>query len=170
MTSSEGFASDLASFVGSLHAIPPLGANSARNRARPLRDYDHATRSAISAASDLIDAEAATAIWETAMAASPHEEAPVWVHGDLEGNCLVDDGRLSGIVDWRRTRMTMPCIAARRRAVHQPASGPAGEHEGLRGHLVIEFGLAARDGMHHQRSRPQPVDHVVDRVSVAAER
>jgi aminoglycoside phosphotransferase (APT) family kinase protein len=24
----------------------------------------------------------------------------VWVHADLEGNCLVRDGRLCGIVDW----------------------------------------------------------------------
>jgi aminoglycoside phosphotransferase (APT) family kinase protein len=24
----------------------------------------------------------------------------VWVQGDLEGNCIVRDGRLSGIVDW----------------------------------------------------------------------
>ena len=27
-------------------------------------------------------------------------EQPVWVQGDLEGNCLIQDGRLSGIVDW----------------------------------------------------------------------
>ena len=24
----------------------------------------------------------------------------MWVHGDLEGNCVVSGGRLSGIVDW----------------------------------------------------------------------
>jgi aminoglycoside phosphotransferase (APT) family kinase protein len=34
------------------------------------------------------------------MEAKPHEGATVWVQGDLEGNCVVQEGRLSGIVDW----------------------------------------------------------------------
>ena len=34
------------------------------------------------------------------MAAAPHEDPPVWVHGDIEGNCLLRDGQLSGVVDW----------------------------------------------------------------------
>ena len=37
---------------------------------------------------------------EVSHAAPPHEGPAVWVHGDLEGNCLVRDGRLSGVVDW----------------------------------------------------------------------
>ncbi len=32
--------------------------------------------------------------------APAHDGPPVWVHGDLEGNCLTADGRLAGIVDW----------------------------------------------------------------------
>ena len=51
-------------------------------------------------ASDLIDAPAARAVWEEASAAPPHSGAPVWVHGDIEGNCLLTGGRLSGLVDW----------------------------------------------------------------------
>ncbi len=76
------------------------GAPVARNRARPLHEYDQETRQAIEGAKGLIDAQAATAVWEEAMAAPPHEGPPVWVHGDLEGNCILLDGRLSGIVDW----------------------------------------------------------------------
>ena len=94
------FALDLADVVRALQAVPTSGAPSARNRARPLREYDEATRQAIDAAGHLVDAEAATAVWEEALAAAPHEGPPVWVHGDLEGNCLVRDRRLCGLVDW----------------------------------------------------------------------
>jgi aminoglycoside phosphotransferase (APT) family kinase protein len=95
------FARDLAEVVRRLQAVPTEGAPVAKNRARPLRDYDRSTRRAIAGAAGLIDAAAATAVWEEALAAPPHDGPPVWVQGDLEGNCLVDsDGRLTGIVDW----------------------------------------------------------------------
>jgi aminoglycoside phosphotransferase (APT) family kinase protein len=95
------FASDLAEVVRALQAVPTDGAPPASNRARPLADYDTATRWAIESwAGHLIDAEAATAVWEEALAAPPHDGPSVWVQGDLEGNCVVSHGRLSGIVDW----------------------------------------------------------------------
>jgi aminoglycoside phosphotransferase (APT) family kinase protein len=91
---------DLARVVRALRSLPTDGAPAARNRARPLHEYDEPTRRAIDAAGHLIDAAAATAVWEQALAAAPHDGPPVWVHGDLEGNCLVRDRRLCGIVDW----------------------------------------------------------------------
>ena len=94
------FAADLARFVAELRSVPTDGAPSARNRARPLREYDSATRTAIAGAAHLIDAAAALAVWEEALAAPPHPDPPVWVHGDLDGNCLLVDGRLGGVVDW----------------------------------------------------------------------
>jgi aminoglycoside phosphotransferase (APT) family kinase protein len=95
------FALDLAAVVRELASVPPDGAPRARNRARPLSEYDEATRAAIAAAAHLIDADAATRVWEDALAAAPHEDPAVWVHGDLEGNCVVDDGgHLCGLVDW----------------------------------------------------------------------
>ena len=94
------FAHDLAAVARSLWAVPTNDAPPAHNRARPLADYDDVTRRAIEAAAPLIDADAALAVWEDALAAAPWTAAPVWVHGDLEGNCLVTDGRLSGLVDW----------------------------------------------------------------------
>jgi len=39
-------------------------------------------------------------VWDEALAAPPHDGPPVWVHVDLEGNCILRDRRLSGIVDW----------------------------------------------------------------------
>jgi aminoglycoside phosphotransferase (APT) family kinase protein len=94
------FALDLADVVRSLQAIPTDGAPKAAHRARPLREYDESTRQAIAGAAHLIDAEEATAVWEAALAATPHKGPPVWVHADLEGNCLVRDNRLCGLVDW----------------------------------------------------------------------
>ncbi len=95
-----GFALDLAEVVRRLRAVPTDSAPAARSRARAVQDYNADTRKAIEAASRLIDAEAATTLWEDALAAPPHDGPPVWVQGDLEGNCLVRDGRLTGIVDW----------------------------------------------------------------------
>jgi len=94
------FAVDLAKVVQNLQSVPTGGAPSPCNRARPLKDYDDSTRSAIDRASHLIDATAAIAVWEEALAAPPHPGPAVWVQGDLEGNCLVRDRRLCGIVDW----------------------------------------------------------------------
>jgi aminoglycoside phosphotransferase (APT) family kinase protein len=94
------FAVDLADVVRSLGRIPTHGAPRATNRARPIAEYNDITLLMIDHVSDLIDADAARRVWETAMAAPPHEGAPVWVQGDLEGNCVVQEGQLSGIVDW----------------------------------------------------------------------
>jgi len=94
------FALDLAEVVRALRTVNADGAPPARNRARALSDYDAATRWAIDHASHLIDADAATSVWEEALAAKPYDGPAAWVQGDLEGNCLVSDGRLCGIVDW----------------------------------------------------------------------
>lgn len=104
------FAEDLARVVVELRSCPAEGAPPARNRARPVQEYDEATRRAIAAAERLIDAEAAIEIWEAAMAAPAHDGPPVWVHGDLEGNCLVNDGRLSGLVDWGSACVGDPAV------------------------------------------------------------
>ncbi len=94
------FAFSLANVIRSLRGLRTDDAPAACGRARPLQEYDESTREAIARASDLIDPMAATRVWEQAMAAPPHAGPAVWVHGDLEGNCLVRDGQLCGIVDW----------------------------------------------------------------------
>jgi len=94
------FARDLAEVVRSFQRVSVDGAPEPHNRARPLQAYDGATRAAIERAGHLIDAGAALAVWEDALAAPAHDGPDVWVQGDLEGNCLVRDGRLCGIVDW----------------------------------------------------------------------
>ena len=104
------FARDLAEVIRKLQTVPTAGAPPAGNRARALRDYDAATREAIDRASHLIDAPAALGVWESALAARPHDGPPVWVQGDLEGNCLVRDGRLCGIVDWGSACVGDPAV------------------------------------------------------------
>ncbi len=94
------FALDLAEVVVALTTIPTDGAPAATGRARPLAEYNDAALEYIEGARHLIDAPAAREVWEAALAAPSHEGPAVWVHGDLEGNCLVREGRLSGIVDW----------------------------------------------------------------------
>jgi len=111
LTDPSAFARDLARTVRELRAVPTTGAPVARNRARPLADYDAATRRAIDGATHLIDADAALAVWEDALAARPYDGPEVWVQGDFEGNCLVDDdGRLCGIVDWNSACLGDPAV------------------------------------------------------------
>jgi aminoglycoside phosphotransferase (APT) family kinase protein len=94
------FALDLAKAIRMLQTVSTTEAPPATNRARSLAEYDEATREMIFRASHLIDAPAALDVWEEALAAPPHQGPPLWVQGDLEGNCLVRNGRLCGIVDW----------------------------------------------------------------------
>ncbi|MFL6044344.1 MAG: aminoglycoside phosphotransferase family protein [Propionibacteriaceae bacterium] len=69
-------------------------------RGGPLETYNAETRAAITAARDLIDAELATAVWETGLATT-WQGPPVWVHGDVAaGNLLIRDGRLAAVIDF----------------------------------------------------------------------
>jgi len=98
------FASDLAEFLKALQRIDTKGglAAGAHNfyRGGSLKVYDAETRQAIDLLQDQIDAVAATAIWEAALA-SVWDKKPVWVHGDVSvGNLLVQNGQLSGVIDF----------------------------------------------------------------------
>jgi aminoglycoside phosphotransferase (APT) family kinase protein len=62
--------------------------------------YDAEARGAIAALEDEIDATAATALWEAALA-TEWQRAPVWIHGDVAvGNLLVENGRLCAVIDF----------------------------------------------------------------------
>ncbi len=88
------FATALADFLTALQSIDPGGGPLPGRhnffRGGPLRVYDAETRQAISALEGRIDTDAATAVWEAALAAGWHG-APVWLHGDIaDGNLLVE--------------------------------------------------------------------------------
>lgn len=98
------FATGLARFVVALQRIDPTGgpAPGAHNfhRGGSLKTYDGEARQAIATLAGRIDVDAATGIWDAALASTWHR-APVWVHGDLSaGNLLVQEGRLSSVIDF----------------------------------------------------------------------
>jgi aminoglycoside phosphotransferase (APT) family kinase protein len=98
------FATTLADFLTALQRIDPTGGPPPGRhnffRGGPLAVYDAETRQAIATLDGRIDTDAATAVWETALAAKWHGQ-PVWVHGDVAaGNLLVEEGRLSAVIDF----------------------------------------------------------------------
>jgi aminoglycoside phosphotransferase (APT) family kinase protein len=98
------FATALAGFLDALHEIDAVeGPAPGRHnffRGGPLATYDAETRTALAALEGQVDGPAALALWEEALA-SAWTRPPVWVHGDVApGNLLVQDGRLSAVIDW----------------------------------------------------------------------
>jgi aminoglycoside phosphotransferase (APT) family kinase protein len=99
-----GFATALGRFLVALKQAdasggPPAGPHNFF-RGGPLTVYDAETRQAIAALGSRIDGAAATAVWDAALAATWHGD-PVWFHGDIStGNLLVQDGRLSAVIDF----------------------------------------------------------------------
>jgi aminoglycoside phosphotransferase (APT) family kinase protein len=98
-------ATDLARFLLALQRIDPADgpAPGASTFARgvPLALRDDATRDAIASLRGKIDTEAVTAEWDRALAATPWDGPAVWIHGDFAaGNLIVEDGVLSGVIDW----------------------------------------------------------------------
>ena len=98
-------AMELAQFIAALQRIDPTGGPppGAHNSFRgvPLATRDTATRSAISTLRGTLDVAAATSAWDAALQASAGDDAPVWIHGDLQpGNLLVQDGHLSAVIDF----------------------------------------------------------------------
>ncbi len=95
---------DLAQFITALQRIDTTGGPRAVDhnlRGVPLADRDARTREAIAALHGMIDADAATTVWEAALQAPEWNRAPVWFHGDLlPGNLLFEQGRLSAVIDF----------------------------------------------------------------------
>lgn len=98
------FATSLAQFLTALQHIDSAEGPAAGShnffRGAPLAVYDAETRQAITTLGNTVDAEAAQAVWETALQAT-WQGPPVWFHGDIAaGNLLVNDGHLSGVIDF----------------------------------------------------------------------
>jgi aminoglycoside phosphotransferase (APT) family kinase protein len=98
------FAAQLGNFLAALYRCdpdggPPPGAHSF-NRGGPISVWNKQMRQALKALRGLIDTDAATAVWEAALAAE-HYDPAVWVHGDISGsNLLVVDGHLAAVIDF----------------------------------------------------------------------
>lgn len=97
-------ASSLGRFLSALQRIDaaggPVPGPHNFHRGGALGIYDGQTRQAIAALKGKIDVDAATAVWEAALA-SAWQRPLVWVHGDISaGNLLVQAGRLSAVIDF----------------------------------------------------------------------
>lgn len=98
------FAADLAGFLAALYAIdasggPPPGMHNFF-RGGPVDTYDAQSRGSIQRLADELDAEAATEVWDAALA-STWDRSPVWVHGDVSAsNLLVVEGALRAVIDF----------------------------------------------------------------------
>jgi len=97
------FSLDLANFIRDLQRIEIKGAPIS-NRGVPLVERDADTRSALAALvshKESFDLSEVLEAWEFALQLGPGAELPVWIHGDLTpGNILVNDGKLSAIIDF----------------------------------------------------------------------
>lgn len=98
------FASSLGHFLGELQRIDatggPVPGPHNFHRGGALGIYDAQSRQAIAALKGKIDGDAATAVWEAALA-SAWQRPPVWIHGDITAsNLLVQSGRLSAVIDF----------------------------------------------------------------------
>jgi aminoglycoside phosphotransferase (APT) family kinase protein len=102
---------DLAAFLRALQRIdatdgpPPQWSNGFRGAAlddeRDSPVVRSRMREKITALEGLADTDAITAVWQAALAASPWDGPPVWIHGDpAPGNLLAVDGRLSAVIDF----------------------------------------------------------------------
>jgi aminoglycoside phosphotransferase (APT) family kinase protein len=98
------FAADLADFLAALYAIdpadgPPPGTHNFF-RGGPLTVYDGETREQLEVLKGHIDTALAGEVWQAALEAAWHGKA-VWFHGDAQpGNLLLDEGRLSAVLDF----------------------------------------------------------------------
>jgi aminoglycoside phosphotransferase (APT) family kinase protein len=95
-------AEELAAFVMALRSVDPAGGPPKTGESRgatldPAWDVERQ----IDELGELVDGRAARRVWRAALEAGPWRGTPHWLHGDLlEGNLLVHDGRLSGVIDW----------------------------------------------------------------------
>ena len=105
ITNLDQAASDLARFISALQCIDASGgpAPGSHNsgRGEPLAMRDAETREAIGRLHGIIDTGMATAAWDLALQTPTWSRPPVWLHGDLlPSNLLVQDGRISAIIDF----------------------------------------------------------------------
>jgi aminoglycoside phosphotransferase (APT) family kinase protein len=94
-------ATSLERFLRALHQ--PAPADAPRN---PWRGVALAARTAalhehLERVGGIVDRSAVLRVWELALSAPPWPGPPLWIHGDLHpGNLLIDDGQLSGVIDF----------------------------------------------------------------------
>jgi len=104
VTDLDEFARAVASFILALQQCDatggPLAGAHSFYRGGPPAHYHSETVEALATLKERINADLAREVWEAALA-TPWDRPPVWFHGDIaQGNLLVQDGRLSAVIDF----------------------------------------------------------------------
>ncbi|MEL4317698.1 aminoglycoside phosphotransferase family protein [Leifsonia sp. YIM 134122] len=95
----EALADDIVAFLAGLRRIDTADAPPGY-RSGTFHGLAPSVRASIDAIADLVDAPSLRRLWDDSLAAAPWTGEPVWTHGDLlSGNLLVEDDRLSGVLD-----------------------------------------------------------------------
>nr|WP_294693583.1 aminoglycoside phosphotransferase family protein [uncultured Friedmanniella sp.] len=95
--------SDLATTVLQLREIPVANARRREpgTRGGPLSALDDRVRWWLTQAEGLIDVPAVERVWDHCLEAADYDAEPKLLHGDLiPGNLLIEQGRLSAVIDW----------------------------------------------------------------------
>jgi aminoglycoside phosphotransferase (APT) family kinase protein len=106
-------AGDLAAFVLDLQRLDTSGAPRPQggDRGGPLVDADTGTREPAEQLRGHTDVDALLAAWQAGVEAPGWDGPPRWVHGDLmDGNLLVQRGRLVAVIDWGSCKAGDPAI------------------------------------------------------------
>lgn len=100
VSTSTGFAGDLAGFVSAVRALDIRGRSFAGGgRGGDLRDHDAWVETCLARSEELFDVSRLRTLW-AALRTLPRLDPDVMTHGDLiPGNVLVADGRLAGVLD-----------------------------------------------------------------------
>lgn len=101
----DALANDLAGFVGALQQIDatdgPGPGDHNGGRGEPLAERDDQTRAWFAELGGGVDTSLMRAVWDAALREPVWNEAPVWIHGDLDAqNLLMTAGRLTGAIDF----------------------------------------------------------------------
>lgn len=100
----ENFAGEIADFLKELQSIdttnaPIAGKHNFYRGAHPSM-YQEEVNESLRALKEELPVKEIETIWEASIN-SVWKQEPVWIHGDIApGNLLVDDGRLSGVIDF----------------------------------------------------------------------
>jgi aminoglycoside phosphotransferase (APT) family kinase protein len=101
---------ELAAFVTALRRVDPADVPTS-GRGVPLAVRDAPTRAAIAASDGLVDIAAVTGIWDDVLRVPVWSGPTAWMHADLSpGNLLVQDGRLTAVIDWGAAGVGDPTV------------------------------------------------------------
>jgi aminoglycoside phosphotransferase (APT) family kinase protein len=99
----------LGRFVVAMRSITLDGAGSENQRGKPLVAIDEWTRRSIASLADEFNRNDLTSLWESALSVAPWDRQSRWIHGDLlPANLIVDDGRLSAVIDFGECSLGNP--------------------------------------------------------------